>query len=65
MLTPGGQEVIQLDMVQSLHLADLLVRDLREEEKGILAGLLDKLVQFHDGVYRQMEKEKIITSYNL
>jgi len=64
-LTDYGIEVIQLASQQASHQANLLVGDLTEEEKNEAIGLLKKLNDFHEDLYKNSSKEKIIESFEL
>ena len=64
-LTAYGRKIASKATQQSFLLSDLLVGDLVEEEKSDLTRLLKKLDRFHEDLYRNTDKDKIINHYRL
>ncbi len=64
-LTKGGKELMPLLNQRMTNLGSLLVGNLSEVEKKSLLPTLNKLLRFHENLYRNMKKEAIKKNYKL
>lgn len=64
-LTKGGKQLMPLLNQRMTNLGSLLVGNLSEVEKKSLLPTLNKLLRFHENLYRNMKKEAIKKNYKL
>lgn len=64
-LTAKGEEMIELLNVRMMALGKLLSGNLDELEKKSLLPILNKLIDFHDQLYRQKDRQAIKEQFGL
>lgn len=64
-LTKYGKEITDQATHQAYLLSSLLVGDITDDEKQVLIGVLQKLDNFHEDLYRKVDRDKIIEYYKL